>query len=175
MRWTNYCRKKPAKPASLRLALLLPLVLALLSVSAISQETTLRSQSNVVLIPALVKDAEGGVVYGLEAKDFVIEDDGVEQTIHLDEAPEGQPLSLVVAIQKGRRASYEFQRMQGLKSMLDPIFTLGTARVALVEFDSQVELTRDFTKDENLFDADLSNLQAGDDGATILDAVRLLG
>ncbi len=171
MRWTNCCKKKPAKLVSLRLALL-PFVLALFSVCAISQETTLRSQSNVVLIPALVKDADGSVVYGLEAKDFVVEDDGVAQPLHLDEAPEGQPLSLVVAIQKGRRASYEFQRMQGLKSMLDPIFSLGTARVALVEFDSQVDLIRDFTKDESLFDADLSNLQAGNDGATILDAVR---
>jgi len=30
-------------------------------------------------------------VYGLEAKDFVVEDDGVEQAVHLDEAAEGQP------------------------------------------------------------------------------------
>jgi len=34
-----------------------------------------------------------------------VEDDGVEQPVRLDEAPEGQPISLVVAIQRGRRAS----------------------------------------------------------------------
>ena len=49
--------------------------------------------------------------------------------------------------------------------MLDPLFALGTARVAIVEFDSQVELTRDFTRDESLIDADLTNIQAGDNGA----------
>ena len=124
-----------------------------------------------VLIPTLVKDPQGGIVYGLQAKDFVVEDDGVEQPVRLDEAPEGQPISLVVAIQRGRRAYYEFPRMQGLKSMLDPLFALGTARVAVVEFDSQVELTRNFTKDESLVDDDLTNLQPGDDGATILDAI----
>jgi VWFA-related protein len=124
-----------------------------------------------VLVPALVKDQQGGIVYGLGAKDFIVEDDGVEQPVRLDEAPEGQPISLVVAIQRGRRASAEFPRMQGLKSMLDPLFTLGTARVAVVEFDSHVDLTRNFTRDATLVEDDLRNLQQGDDGASILDAV----
>jgi len=148
------------------------LVLMLLGGIALPQETTLRSQSNVVLVPVLVKDQQGGIVYGLQAKDFIVEDDGVEQPIRLDEAPEGQPISLVVVLQRGRRASYEFPRMQGLKSMLDPLFSQGTARVAVVEFDSQVELTRNFTKDASLVEDDLRNLQAGDGGATILDAVE---
>jgi hypothetical protein len=101
-----------------------------------AQETTLRSQSNVVLVPALVKDAAGEIVYGLQASDFVIEDEGVEQAVRLDETPEAQPISLVLAIQKGRRAAYELPRMQGLKSMLDPLFAMGTTHVAVVEFDS---------------------------------------
>lgn len=165
------CWAKTARRSSLRHAATSFLVLALLGSSALPQETTLRSQSNVVLVPALVKDQQGGVVYGLLAKDFVVEDDGVVQPVRLDEAPEGQPISLVVAIQRGRRAYAEFPRMQGLKSMLDPLFTLGTARVAVVEFDSQVDLTRNFTKDATLVEDDLRNLQRGDDGATILDAV----
>ena len=162
---------KNARRASLRRAVTAFLVLALLGGAALPQETTLRSQSNIVLVPSLVKDQHGGVVYGLEAKDFVVEDDGVEQGVRLDEAPEGQPISLVVAIQRGRRAYAEFPRMQGLKSMLDPLFTLGTARVAVVEFDSQIDLTRNFTKDATLVEDDLRNLQPGDGGATILDAV----
>jgi VWFA-related protein len=173
----NYLwKKRLVKPVDqLRTALpaaLCLIVPMLIPGIAVSQETTFRAQSNVVLIPALVKDAQGGIVYGLEAKDFVVADDSVEQSARLDEAPEGQPLSLVIAIQKGRRASYEFERIHGLKTMLNPLFALGTARAAIVEFDSQVELTRDFTKGESLIDADLSNIQAGDNGATILDAIQ---
>jgi VWFA-related protein len=171
MRWMK-CWAKPARPGKLRSAAASFFVLALLSGSAVAQPITLRSQSNVVLIPALVKDQQGGIVYGLEAKDFIAEDDGVEQPLRLDQAPEGQPISLVVAIQRGRRASYEFPRMQGLKSMLEPLFSLGTARVAVVEFDSQVDLARNFTKEESLVDDDLRNLQPGDGGATILDAIN---
>ena len=166
------CWKNIARRDSLRLAGAAFLVLAGCCGSTFCQEPTLRSQSNLVLIPALVKDYQGGIIYGLQASDFIIEDDGGEQPARLDETPEGQPVSLVVAIQRGRRANYEFPRLQGLKSMLNPLFALGTARVAIVQFDSQAVLTRNFTKDESLVDDDLTNLQAGDDGAAILDAVN---
>ena len=164
------CCWKNARQASLR-TISAVVAFALCATGAVSQDTTLRSQSNLVLLPTLVKDARGGVVYGLAAKDFIVEDDGVEQPARLDETPEGQPISLVIAVQRGRRASYEFPRMQGLNTMLDPLFTLGTARVAIVEFDSEVKLTRNFTKDGSLISADLRNLQAGDNGARIIDAI----
>src|ERR1700730_541184 len=90
---------------------LLLLWLMLVSGGSVSQETTFHSQSNVVVIPALVKSAKGEIVYGLGAKDFVVEDDGVEQPVRLDEAAEGSAVSVVVAIQRGRRANYEFPRI----------------------------------------------------------------
>ena len=164
------CSAKTARRDSLRPAVVIFVLLAF-AAKAPSQETTLRSQANVVLVQTLVKDHQGAIVYGLEAKDFLVEDDGIEQPLRLDEAPEGQPVSLVVAIQRGRRAYYEFPRIRGLKSMLDPLFALGTARVAVVEFDSQVQVTRNFTNDASLITADLENLQPGDDGAAILDAI----
>ena len=166
MRWTK-CSRSNAKLARLGAVLVF---LSFLSLPASSQDV-IRSQSNVVLIPALVKDADGGTVYGLRAKDFVIEDDGVEQEVRLDETPEGQPISLVVAVQTGRRAYHEFPRMQGLKSMLSPLFELGTSRIALVEFDSQVKTAMRFSQDEALFDSHLNAIESGDGGAAILDAV----
>src|SRR5215471_10513601 len=164
----RFC-KKVAKQVSPLLASSLFIILALPAASA-AQQSTVRSRSNLVLIPTLVKDSEGSIVYGLQAQDFIIEDNGMQQTVHLDDTPEGQPISLVVCIQRGRRAFFEYDRMQGLKSMLSPLFATGKVRVALVEFDSKVELTRNFTPEERHIDADLSNLQQGDDGAAILDA-----
>ena len=170
MRWMKCCETVAKLDNSRRCSFLI--LFALLAIPAFPQETTLRSQSTLVLLPTLVKDSQGEVVYGLSASDFIVEDDGVAQSVRLDESPEAQPISLVVAIQKGRSAANEFPRMRGLKTMLDPLFALGTARVALVEFDSQVNLTRDFSRDETLIDADLMNLQPGDAGAGILDAIR---
>jgi VWFA-related protein len=139
--------------------------------TAFPQQTTIRSTSNLVFTPALVKDKQGSVVYGLEAGDFIIEDNGIQQPVRLDEAPEGQPVSLVLVIQNGRRASYEFPRIQGLKTMLDPLFAFGRTRAAIVEFDSQARLSRNFTTDQSLINADLATLQPGDSSAAILDAI----
>ena len=168
------CWGKTAKPGNRRrtgTSLFITLALLTCTELSLSQETPLRTQANVVLIPTLVKDQQGAVVYGLQAQDFIVEDDGTPQPARLDEGPEGQPVSLVVAIQRGRRAYYEFPRMQGLNSMLDPLFGQGTTRVALVEFDSAVELTRPFTKDPSFIASDLTSLQSGNDGAAILDAI----
>jgi VWFA-related protein len=147
------------------------LLLALLSGGALSQETTFHSQSNVVVIPALVKNAKGEIVYGLGARDFLVEDDGVEQAVRLDEGTEGSQVSLVVAIQRGRRANYEFPRIRGLSAMLDPMVEAGLGRVAIVEFDGEVQLVQGFSSDSERTAGNLRGLQAGDGGAAILDAV----
>ncbi len=134
-------------------------------------QDTIHSQSNVVIVPALVKNAKGEAVYGLGVKDFVVEDDGVEQAVRLDEAAEGSAMSLVIAIQRGRRANYEFPRIRGLSAMVDPIMEAGLGRVAIVEFDSRAELVQDFSGNSDKTTETLKALQPGDGGAAILDAV----
>jgi VWFA-related protein len=145
-------------------------LLTLLTGSALCQET-IHSQSNVVVIPALVKSGQGEVVYGLGAKDFVVEDDGIEQAVRLDEAVEGHPVSMVIAIQRGRRADYEFPRMRGLSAMLDPLVAEGDGAAAVVEFDSHVQTAQEFTGSSEKISWTLNELQPGDGGAAILDAV----
>src|ERR1700742_3246504 len=104
-----------------------------------SQEApTFRSQANVVLVPVLVRDATGHAVYGLQAKDFILEDDGVQQTVQLDDETQADPLAVVVAVQIGRSAPREFQRIRGLNSMLGQILDQPQAEIAIVEFDSQI-------------------------------------
>jgi VWFA-related protein len=147
------------------------LLFALLAAAGTPAQDTIHTQSNVVIIPALVKNAKGEAVYGLGAKDFVVEDDGVEQAVHLDEAAEGSAMSLVIAIQRGRRANYEFPRIRGLSAMVDPIMEAGLGRVAIVEFDSHAELIQDFSGNSDETTETLNSLQPGDEGAAILDAV----
>jgi VWFA-related protein len=137
-----------------------------------AQQPDLRTQSNAVLVPALVKDKNGAIVYGLSAQDFIIEDDGVEQKVHMDEEPDASPISLVVAIQLGRTGESELPRIRTLGIMLDPILSSGRNRAAIVTFDSTAELVRNFTTNGALIAADLQQLRPGDDGAAILDAIR---
>ena len=133
--------------ASLRfVGFILIFFMLMFGAAAAPQEPTFSAQSNVVLVPTLVRDASGKVVYGLQAKDFIIEDDGVEQAPNLDEAAEAEPVSVVIAVQCGRRAWREFGRMRGLPSMLEPVLSQPGTQTALVFFDSKLNLVRDFTE-----------------------------
>jgi VWFA-related protein len=147
------------------------IALFLLIGNASGQEPTIRTQTTAVLAPTLVKDAKGKLIHGLRAENFTIQDDGVAQTVQLDEVFDVQPVSIVIAVQRGRRASNELNRMQGLSAMLNPLIGQGKTDFAIVEFDSHVNLACDFTKDGNLIKTGLKKLKPGDGGAAILDAV----
>jgi hypothetical protein len=161
---------------------------------------TIRSESNIVLVPTLVRTKAGEITYSLQAKDFIIEDDGVEQDVTLDESPEQEPVSLVVAVQVGHKASSQFKKrndlslydrfyseeqrkdcrkrsvpcptaIAGLGTMLSDLMDQTKGEVALVTFDSLVYQFQGFTEDASKISERLSKLTPGDDGAAILDAV----
>lgn len=161
--------KLPQWPPSV---VLITLVLTCSVLIPAQEEPTFRTQANVVLVPALVRDKSGNIIDGLKTSDFVIEDDGVPQTVRLDEAAEGEPVSLVVSVQIGRRADFELPRMRGLGAMLSPVFEQPGSKVALLAFDSQVHPLENFTSDEANFRRALAKLQSGDEGAAVLDSVN---
>jgi VWFA-related protein len=143
-----------------------------ISAAFTQEEPTFHSQSNVVVVPTLVRDVNGDAVYGMHADDFIIEDNGVEQTVQMDEAAEAEPLSLMIAVQTGKKAEHEFPRIAGLHDMLTPILEQPNTQAAVVTFDSQIQLAQDFTSDAAQIDQALQHLQPGDDGAAILDTVN---
>lgn len=174
---------------------------ALTAVGAQEPLTTLRSQSSVVLVPTLVRTKTGEIIYGLHANDFIIEDDKVQQDVKLDDSPEREPVSLVVAIQVGRKASSQFKKradlslydrfyseaerkdcrlrklacptaLGGLGSMLEDFLNASNGEIALVTFDSMVYRFQDFTHSAAKLSERLTKLTPGDSGAAILDAVR---
>jgi VWFA-related protein len=147
--------------------LLLPLGITLQA----QEPPNIRVQSNAVLVPTLVKDAQGHLVYGLTQKDFAIDDDGVEQGVRLDDSAESEPASVVVAIQTGRRAWREFARMRGIGSLLNSVLDQQQSQIALVEFDSHTHLVEDFTPEQGRIDEDVKKLQPGDNGAAIRDSI----
>jgi VWFA-related protein len=149
------------------------LIVLFLSTIVCSQEApTLRSRANLVVVPTLVKDVHGHVIYGLTAKDFVIEDNGVPQTVRLDDSAEFEPLSIVVALQTGRRAKREYSRIHGITSLIGPLLEQPETQVAVVEFDSHVRLVSGFTQDATVLKKVFGELQPGDGGSAILDAIK---
>src|SRR5580698_6237105 len=85
------------------------------------QSYTLKTQSNVVLVPTTVQTKHGEMIYELKPEQFVVEDNGVPQTVHLDEDTDSLGLSLVVVVQCSRSAGWEFAKFDGLPAMIDDL------------------------------------------------------
>lgn len=147
------------------------LVLVLTAFGGAQQESTFTSRANLVEVPTLVLDHDGKTVEGLHAADFIVEDDGLEQKAQLDDDPDVRPISLMIAVQCGRRASREYGRISTLPSMLDPVLTGPDTEAAVLFFDSKLNLVQDFTNQPEPLENALKDYPSGDDGAAVLDAI----
>jgi VWFA-related protein len=136
------------------------------------QSYTLRTQSNIVLVPTTVQTKRGDMLYGLKPNQFVVEDNGVPQTVHVDEDTDSLGLSLVVVVQCSRSAGYEFPKLNGLGTMVDAIAGDAPREVAIVTYGSAPLLLGKFSNNVNAMANALAQLEPCDDpDASTIDAV----
>lgn len=135
-----------------------------------SAPPTITSTTSLVLVPTLVRSNSGELIPNLQAEDFRLTDDGVEQKVSV-EAAERQPLAVVVLMQTGGAAPRQFGNYRNLASMLEGMMGSSAYKIALVTFDSRPEEIWNFPpRVDGLSDA-FTHPEAGDSGAAILDAV----
>jgi len=132
---------------------------------------TLRITTKEVLVPTLVEKRGGGIVYGLKGDDFVVEDNGVAQKVHVQEEMDTAPVALVVAVEQGGVSVLEFDKVAKLGPLLDLFLSDPRSEAALVGFDSQPHLMRDFGHSGEDMNQVLKSMQPGDGGDAILDTI----
>lgn len=137
------------------------------------QTATITVQSNLVLVPTLVQDAKGGVIYGLKASQFIVRDNGVRQTVHMEDAAEASALSLVVVVQCSRSADEQQQNLSGLPAMVEAMIGETEQETAVVSFGTSPELLAPFSRSrDRVHDVvQLYKPCEDDGGASIFDAV----
>jgi VWFA-related protein len=132
-----------------------------------------------VLVPVLVKTKAAKVVLTLTAEDFILTDNGVPQSVRIEEGALGQPLALAVIVQTGGQGTEHLRDYRNLGAVLDAVIGGVPHRVAVIAFDSKSRIEQDFTEDTDAAADAIAALPDGDTGAAILDAVnfgiRLLG
>jgi VWFA-related protein len=136
-----------------------------------SDSPTLRVTTNEVLVPTLVEKRGGGIVYGLKAYDFTLEDNGVPQKLRVQEEMDTAPVALVVAVEQGGMSVLEFDKVAKLGPLLDTFLADDRSKAALVGFDSQPHLIRDYTHNGEELNESLKHMEPGDGGDAILDTV----
>jgi hypothetical protein len=135
------------------------------------------------LAPTLVTNKSGEIVYGLKAKDFIVYADGVEQDFQLNESPDYEKISIIVAVQLGGSARMLFENKQkkswqsgsilgGLGTMIDNFIGKTDSEIAIVTFDRKVNLLQEFTHNLPAAVEKLNQLEGSRDReAAILDAI----
>ena len=139
--------------------------------SAPESNATIRVTANEVLVPTLVEKPGGGILYGLKRKDFTLHDNGVAQTIRVQEEMDTTPVALVIAVEQGGASVLEFGKVAKLGPLLDLFLSDPRSKAALMGFDSKPHLLRDYTHSEEDLGDSLEHLQPGDGGDAILDTV----
>jgi VWFA-related protein len=133
---------------------------------------TLKTQANVVLIPTSVRTKQGEVIYTLRADQFVVEDNGVPQTIRLDDDTDSLGLTLVVLVQCSRAAVMEYAKLSGLATMLDDIAGGAPRQIAIATYGKEPTLLGDFSADSGATVSALGQVQPCEDSeAATFDAV----
>jgi VWFA-related protein len=137
---------------------------------------SLTVHTTLVMVPILVTDKTGKVVFGLSADDFAVTDNGVPQQVRLDPDTDSQPLALVIVVEAGGAGVQHLSNYRELNSILDALVGDVEHRVAVVAFDSAPHLAMPFSSKASDAAQQLTNLSEGDhatfdSGAAILDAV----
>ena len=133
---------------------------------------SLRVTTTEVLVPTLVEEKGGGILYGLKPNDFILEDNGIPQKIKVQEEMDTAPVALVVVVEEGGSSVLEFGKLAQLGPLLDVFLFDPRSQVALVGFDSRPHLIQDYTHSSDQVNKELTELRPGNGGAAILDTVN---
>jgi VWFA-related protein len=135
---------------------------------------TIEANATLVLVPTEVHTRAGELIYGLKASQFRLEDNGVLQTAHLDDADTAERLALAVVVQCSREAYRETAHIKGLATMIDDLVGAAPHTVAVVSFGNDPNLLQDFTSDAAQIRDTLSDIEpcSEQDNNVTLDAVE---
>lgn len=156
--------------------------LALLAITAAEAQTpaappsaagdsSITVRSSLVVVPALVRNKSNQLVYSLKAEDFLLTDNGVEQKLQLEEDTGDQPIALVVCVETGGFGREHLDDYRSLATMLEAMVGGVKHSVAVVGFDSTATVLHGFTSNLDFIGTSLNELDAGDQGAAILDGL----
>ena len=135
-------------------------------------EKTFKVRSILVNTPVTVRDASGQMVHTLEASDFRITDNGVEQKItHFGLG--GYPISLVVLVETSSRVEALMPEIRKTGILLTQAVTGPTGETAIVSFNDSVDKLQDFTTNADAVERVMSRLKDGPSGAKLYDAMAL--
>jgi VWFA-related protein len=127
-------------------------------------------RSLLVNTPVTVRNASGEMVHNLQASDFQILDNGIQQKItHFDLG--GDPISLVVVVETSSRIGTILPEIRRTGILISQTVMGPTGEAAVLGFDSHIQKLQDFDASTDTLERTLSALPEGDEGSRLFDAM----
>lgn len=153
----------------------LGIVLSAARIAFAQDETTFRTDVQLVRILATVKDQKGALVGSLEKADFTVADNGVPQRIAVFERQTDQPLSVAVLIDNSGSTAKDLKfETDSVARFLRVLLKEGNPEdaVALYSFNWQIVKQNGFTRSVPAVERSLKALR-GEAGTAMYDAILL--
>ena len=141
---------------------------------------TLKIGTRVVAVAAVVVDATGAPVRGLDKDAFVLKQDGVEQPIRYFSEDMDLPLTLALMVDtSGSEKAYLEEEVMASETFFKEMLRRPTDRAALFQFDAGVQQLRPMTASVQTLENSLSfltlphgaTMDAGRGGTKLYDAI----
>jgi VWFA-related protein len=134
------------------------------------QSPAIRARVDIVSTPVTVQDASGELVLTLTRKDFHVFDNGVEQSIaHFDLG--GDPLSIVLLAETSSRIESLLPAVRRAGIVFSQVVMGRHGEAAVMGFDDDLTLLRDFTGSRNRVQKAINELPEGTSGARLYDGM----
>jgi VWFA-related protein len=125
---------------------------------------------SLVNTPVTVRNAKGEMVHDLDAKEFRITDNGVEQKIaHFDLG--GDPLSLVILLETSSRIDPLLPEMRKTGILFTQTVMGPSGEAAIVGFNDTIDKLQDFTTNAEQIERTIAHLQTSTSGSRLYDAM----
>jgi len=135
-------------------------------------QTKLKAQVSLVDMPVTVRNGKGEMVHNLEAKDFHVTDNGVEQKIiRFDLGTE--PLSVMVLVETSSRVAAMLPEIRKTGIIVSQTVMGPSGEAAVVGFNDAVDKLQDFTISADAIENTFAHLAEGTAGAKLYDAMSI--
>ncbi len=130
----------------------------------------IRVKVEVVSAPVVVRDAKGEMVTDLDALNFRIFDNGVQQQIeHFDMG--GDALSVVLLVETSNRVQPMLPAIRKAGIVFTQSILGGTGEGAVIGFGNEVRLVQPFTTNHDKLEKSISKLTDDGSGSRLFDAM----
>jgi VWFA-related protein len=135
-------------------------------------EARLKVRVSLVNTPVTVRDDKGRMIHDLDAKNFIVTDNGVRQRItHFDLG--GDPVSVVILMETSSRIDSIFPEMRKTGILFTDTVMGLSGEAAVVGFNDSVDKLQDFTADGEAIEKTINGMREGTRGSRLYDAMAV--